>query len=87
MTSRGLRLRGFSLRPAEAGEPRERTRKVYATLAAILAESPEPVAAVYPLDQVERALEACATPGRGGRVLLAASPTRNAPSPDGNALT
>jgi NADPH:quinone reductase-like Zn-dependent oxidoreductase len=71
LTTRGLTVAGFSLRPAEAGDSREALIAIYADLATIAAKEPEPVAAIFPLSQVEAALDAVAARGRAGRILLA----------------
>jgi hypothetical protein len=71
LTTRGLAVRGFSLRPAEANEDIERRRQIYAELAGILAETPEQLSAVYGFDEIAGGLEAAGAPGRRGRVLLA----------------
>lgn len=69
LTGRGLHLRGFSLRPAEAGSDNAQLQALYAALAAIGVTVP--VAAVYPLDDLAAALAHAALPGLGGRILLA----------------
>jgi NADPH:quinone reductase-like Zn-dependent oxidoreductase len=71
LTTRGLRVAGFSLRPAEAGELPGARAAHYAGLAAIAIEAPEPVRAVFALSDVDAALAAVADPGRRGRLLLA----------------
>jgi NADPH:quinone reductase-like Zn-dependent oxidoreductase len=70
LTTRGLCVRGFSLRPAEAGEKREATIRLYAELAELASACPGPVAAVFPIDELGPALAAAASPGRSGRLLL-----------------
>jgi NADPH:quinone reductase-like Zn-dependent oxidoreductase len=71
LTTRGLRVGGFSLRPAEKGERSWERAAHYAGLAAIAIEAPEPVAAVFPLSDTDAALAAAADPSRRGRILLA----------------
>lgn len=71
LTTRALTVTGFSLRPAEASDSRDAMIALYAGLADIVARNPEPVAATFPLDEVERALAAAAARGRKGRILLA----------------
>jgi len=70
LTTRGLQVSGFSLRPAEAGEPLERRAALYAELAELAAQAAEPVAAIFPLDEAEAAVATAAAGGRKGRVLL-----------------
>ena len=71
LTSRGLTVAGFSLRPAEALDAPGARAALYADLAMLAAAAPEPVAATFPLELVERALAAAAERGRAGRILLA----------------
>lgn len=72
LTGRGLSLRGFSLRPAESGDSHADIVDLYAGLAEMLAlpEASLPIAATYPLDRLDAAIEH-SREGRGGRVLLA----------------
>jgi len=65
LTTKGLRVQGFSLRPVEAHVPD--LAALYADLATLAAKDPEPIAAILPMAEVEAAL---AQPPRG-RVLLA----------------
>lgn len=65
LTTKGLHISGFSLRPAEANF--ENIAATYADLAALAAEAPEPIAAIIPLAAVDATF---AEPPRG-RVLLA----------------
>lgn len=69
LTTRGLRIRGFSLRSAEPGDRRIRDR-LYARLAQMAATAPEPIHAIFPLAAVDRAMAAMSDPGRRGRILL-----------------
>lgn len=71
LTTRMLTLGGFSLRPAEQADSRDRLEALYSELAALMTKAPEPVAAVYPLSALHDALGAAAASGRRGRVLLA----------------
>ncbi|WP_044564034.1 2-enoyl thioester reductase domain-containing protein [Azospirillum sp. B4] len=71
LTGRGLTVRGFSLRPAEAPETPATMAALYSRLAGLACrpEAHTPVVATYPLDALSTAL---ATAGSGvGRVLLA----------------
>ncbi|ASG22236.1 MDR family NADPH-dependent oxidoreductase [Nitrospirillum viridazoti] len=71
LTGRGLIVRGFSLRPAEATEAPATVAALYSRLARLACrpEAHTPVAATYPLDALSTALS---TAGCGvGRVLLA----------------
>jgi len=70
LTTRGLTVAGFSLRPAEAADPPGARAALYADLAVLAAEAPELVHASFPLDEVERAIAAAAERGRRGRILL-----------------
>jgi NADPH:quinone reductase-like Zn-dependent oxidoreductase len=72
LTGRGLSLRGFSLRPAEAGDSHAELASLYAKLAGMMGrpEAALPIAATYPLAQLDTAIQH-AREGRGGRVLLA----------------
>jgi NADPH:quinone reductase-like Zn-dependent oxidoreductase len=69
LTSRGLRVSGFSLRPAEAAVPVD-LDPLYAALAAIAAQAPEPIAEIFPIEEVDSALDLAAKSGRRGRILL-----------------
>ena len=71
LTSRGLHVSGFSLRPAEVGEAAADTHALYDELAKVATQAPETVAAIYPLVEIEAALSTAAESGRRGRVLLA----------------
>ena len=70
LTTRELAVSGFSLRPAEEGESPERRAALYAELAELAAQAPEPVAGIFPLDEVEAAVAAAGAAGRRGRILL-----------------
>jgi NADPH:quinone reductase-like Zn-dependent oxidoreductase len=69
LTSRGLRVSGFSLRRDEAADPVE-LAPLYATLAAIAARAPEPIAETFPIEEIASALDPAAKSGRRGRILL-----------------
>lgn len=71
LTTRMLRVSGFSLRPAEQAERRDRRAAIYEELAALAVEAPEPVAATWGLSEIEQALAASQAPDRRGRILLA----------------
>lgn len=69
LTTRSLTVQGFTLRAGEAGEDPARRATLYTDLAAIACRDPEPIAAIFPLDDIAAALALSA--GRpGGRVLL-----------------
>nr|WP_314437263.1 2-enoyl thioester reductase domain-containing protein [uncultured Brevundimonas sp.] len=73
LTTRSLTVRGFSLRPEEAGSSNAELQALYDRLS-LAAEEPEmfpPVAATFPLSQLNAALAAARDPGVLGRVLLA----------------
>jgi NADPH:quinone reductase-like Zn-dependent oxidoreductase len=70
LTTKGLTIAGFSLRPAEAADPPGTRAALYADLAVLAAETPESVHAIFPLDEAEHALAAAAGRGREGRILL-----------------
>lgn len=71
LTTRNLNVTGFSLRPAETADLPGARAALYADLAALAAETPEPVAATFPLDEAGQALRAAEGRGRNGRILLA----------------
>ncbi|MGE0232636.1 MAG: alcohol dehydrogenase catalytic domain-containing protein [Flavobacteriaceae bacterium] len=70
LTTRDLTVSGFSLRPAEATDPPAARRAFYSDLATLAAAAPEPVSAIFALDEVEKAFAAAAIRGRKGRILL-----------------
>jgi NADPH:quinone reductase-like Zn-dependent oxidoreductase len=72
LTGRMLAVRGFSLRPTEVVDDRTALGALYADLAVIAEEEAmaPAVAASYPLDEIEAALDHAARPGLGGRIML-----------------
>ncbi|MBM0171264.1 zinc-dependent alcohol dehydrogenase family protein [Altererythrobacter sp. C41] len=71
LTTKSLNVRGFTLRTAEAAEDPLRRARRYEELGALAEQEPEPIAGIYPFDQLETALAAAANKP-GGRVLLSA---------------
>lgn len=71
MTSRGLSITGFSLRPAEAALGPTVVQSAFQQMFALLGERAPtiPVRGTYPLSQIQAALAAAREPG-GGRTLL-----------------
>lgn len=70
LTSRGLTVRGFSLRPAEAGVAPASMQAFYDRLAADMGNDEPPIVRIYPLAEIHAALAHAAQEGRGGKVLL-----------------
>ncbi|MFI5891391.1 zinc-dependent alcohol dehydrogenase family protein [Actinoplanes sp. NPDC051513] len=68
----GLTHRGLWISNWLAATPRAEIERVYAELAALVADGTlhVPVEATYPLDQYERALDHAARPGRSGKILF-----------------
>jgi NADPH:quinone reductase-like Zn-dependent oxidoreductase len=71
LTAGQLMVFGFSLRPAEQSDLEGRRTALYAALATMMIASPEAVAAVHPISQLEAALGQARRCGRSGRILLA----------------
>jgi NADPH:quinone reductase-like Zn-dependent oxidoreductase len=70
LTSRGLLVRGFSLRPAEAGVTHAGLADFYRDLAYRLRDFTPPIAATYRLRDIQAALRHAAAPGHRGKILL-----------------
>jgi NADPH:quinone reductase-like Zn-dependent oxidoreductase len=70
LTGRGLTVKGFSLRPSEAGVSREALARFYAELAPTAATVPVRVAQTYPLADLAQALAHARDPARRGKVML-----------------
>ena len=70
LTSRGLLVRGFSLRPAEAGITQAGLADFYRDLSHSLRDFTPPVAATYALRDIHAALRHAAAPGHHGKILL-----------------
>jgi NADPH:quinone reductase-like Zn-dependent oxidoreductase len=71
LTTRNLTVAGFSLRPAETDDAPGTRAALYADLAELAAEAPEPIARTFPLGEAAQALAATERRGRTGRILLA----------------
>jgi NADPH:quinone reductase-like Zn-dependent oxidoreductase len=70
LTGRGLTVKGFSLRPSEAGVSHEALTRFYAELAPTAATVPVQVAQTYPLAELAQALAHARDPARRGKVML-----------------
>jgi NADPH:quinone reductase-like Zn-dependent oxidoreductase len=70
LTGRGLTVRGFSLRSAEAGSSPDDLAAFYGDLAFTLRDFHPLVAATYKLRDLHAALRHAAVPGQHGKVLL-----------------
>jgi NADPH:quinone reductase-like Zn-dependent oxidoreductase len=70
LTSRGLVVRGFSLRPAEAGMTHAALADFYRDVAYRLRDFTPPIVATYRLRDIQAALRHAAAPGHRGKILL-----------------
>ena len=70
LTSRGLTVRGFSLRPTESGATQGHLNDFYHHLAADIGDLHPNIAATYKLRDLHAALDHAARPGRGGKIML-----------------
>jgi NADPH:quinone reductase-like Zn-dependent oxidoreductase len=70
LTARGLTIRGFSLRPAEAASTQAELAAFYRELAHDLHDFTPPIEATYKLRDLHAALRHAAAPGHHGKILL-----------------
>jgi mitochondrial enoyl-[acyl-carrier protein] reductase / trans-2-enoyl-CoA reductase len=70
LTSCGLLVRGFSLRPAEAGVTHAALADFYRDVAHRLRDFTPPIVATYRLRDIQAALRHAAAPGHRGKILL-----------------